>query len=200
MESRPKVRYVPPPDDALRDLARRICERTGHPEHAYDMGSFLILIARMQANAKNKEAEQAEQAAASQKEPEEQQKPAEPEKRTPLHGSAPVSISASKAHLNFSDLIRRASSGEEHFIVEKRGFPAVAIISKADYDDLMRERTQRKRGKQARLRRFRESARALGEEIEKRGLSEEEALAELEETRQRLFTARRDRKTPPRRT
>lgn len=200
MESRPKVRYVPPPDDALRDLARRICERTGHPEHAYDMGSFLILIARMQANAKNKEAEQAEQAAAGQKEPEEQQKPAEPKKRTPLHESTPVAISANKAHLSFSDVIRRASSGVEHFIVEKRGFPAVAIISKADYDDLMRERKQWKRGKQARLKRFRESAQALGEEIEKWGLSEEQALAELEETRQRLFDGRYVRKPRSRRT
>ena len=200
METPRKIILVPPEDKDLRDMARRFCEATGHPEHAWEFGNFLTICARIQANAKNREAEQAEKAASEQKEPEEQQQPAEPKKRTPLHESTPVAISASRVYSNFRDVIRRASSGEEHFIVEKRGFPAVAIISKADYDDLMRERTQRKRGKQARLKRFRESARALGEEIEKWGLSEEEALAELEETRQRLFDARHGRKSEPRRT
>lgn len=105
-----------------------------------------------------------------------------------LRKSIPVNIPATKAHRNFGDLIRRVFSGKEHFIVEKDGLPVVAIISMAEYEQLMKEREQH--DQQARLRQFTEAARAIGDEVAKTGLSEEELLATVEEVRQRLHDER----------
>ena len=48
--------------------------------------------------------------------------------------STPITIGATKIHRNFAEIIRRAYSGEEHFIVEKDGLPVVALISMAEYE------------------------------------------------------------------
>lgn len=97
--------------------------------------------------------------------------------------SMPVTIPATQAHRQFGDLLRRAFSGEEHFIVEKDGLPVVAIVSMAEYAELMKERDQREK----RLEQFRQLARDMGAEIERRGLSEEEVMAELEKDKQRVY-------------
>ena len=97
--------------------------------------------------------------------------------------SESVTIPATTAHRQFGDLIKRAFSGKEHFIVEKDGLPVVAIISMTEYEELMQERERREQ----RLKQFRTSARAIGEEIERIGLSEEEALAQLEQTREQTY-------------
>lgn len=48
---------------------------------------------------------------------------------------------------------------------------------------------------EARVRRFRESARRVGKAVEAAGLTEEEMMASLEETRQRLHEERHGRKS-----
>jgi prevent-host-death family protein len=53
--------------------------------------------------------------------------------------SQPVTIPATVAHRKFGELVRRAFSGKEHFIVEKDGLPVVAIISMTEYKQLMAE-------------------------------------------------------------
>lgn len=97
--------------------------------------------------------------------------------------SVPVAIPATMAHRQFGDLLRRAFSGKEHFIVEKDGLPVVAILSVAEYEELMRERERQ----QERLERFRAAARALGESYDQQGLSEDDVLALLEQTREQVF-------------
>jgi prevent-host-death family protein len=97
--------------------------------------------------------------------------------------SVPVTIPATTAHRQFGDLVRRAFSGKEHFIVEKDGLPVVAIISMAEYEELLREREARA----ARLKQFQSATRAIGEEYERRGLTEEEVLAQLEETKHEVY-------------
>lgn len=94
--------------------------------------------------------------------------------------STPVTIPATKAHRHFGDLIRRAFSGREHFIIEKDGLPVVAIISMPEYEVFMREQ-------QRRLKRFEEHARALGEEAEQRGITEEQLLHDLNETQGQVY-------------
>lgn len=101
--------------------------------------------------------------------------------------SMPITIPATIAHRQFGDLIKRAFSGREHFIVEKDGLPVVAILSMAEYQELMQERERLEQDKQERLKKFRKAARAIGEEIERQGLTEDEVMAKLEETRQRLY-------------
>jgi len=105
----------------------------------------------------------------------------------PKDKSMPVTINATTAHRQFGDLIKRAFSGKEHFIVEKEGLPVVAILSMTEYEELMKEREQFEQEKQRRLQRFETAARAIGKEIEKNGMTEEDMDALVEETRQRLF-------------
>jgi prevent-host-death family protein len=93
-----------------------------------------------------------------------------------------VVIPATQAHRNFGDLIKRAFSGREHFIVEKDGLPVVVIISMAEYESLM----QQKEAREERLKQFEHAARAIGGEIEARGLSEEEIETQVDHIRQRL--------------
>ena len=97
--------------------------------------------------------------------------------------SMPITIPATQAHRQFGDLVRRAFSGKEHFIVEKDGLPVVAILSMSEYEELMKERERR----EARLEHFRQLARDMGQEYERRGLTEEEVLAELEQTRDDVY-------------
>jgi prevent-host-death family protein len=100
--------------------------------------------------------------------------------------SMPVIIPATKAHRNFGDLVRRAFSGREHFIVEKDGLPVVAIISMTEYQELMKERERR----EERLKRFQQLARRVGEEVEAKGLTEADVEAVIEETREQLHQER----------
>jgi prevent-host-death family protein len=99
--------------------------------------------------------------------------------------STPVTIPATQAHRQFGDLVRRAFSGKEHFIVEKDGLPVVAILSMAEYEDLMKERERR----EERLKQFRKLARDMGQEYERRGLTEEDVLDELDRTREDIYQA-----------
>lgn len=101
--------------------------------------------------------------------------------------SLPITIPATTAHRQFGNLIKRVFSGNEHFIVEKDGLPVAAILSMAEYQELMQERQRHEQDKQERLKKFREATRAIGEAIERTGLTEDEVMAKLEETRQRLY-------------
>ena len=101
--------------------------------------------------------------------------------------SMPVTIPASFVHRKFSELIRRAFSGKEHFIVERDGLPVVAILSMPEYETLMKEREEHGRQKEKRVKQFQEAVRSIGEEIEQQGLTEEELDAKVEEVRQRLY-------------
>lgn len=94
-----------------------------------------------------------------------------------------VSISSTHVQRNFGDVVRRVYSGEEHFVVERDGLPVAAIISMAEYDELMKEIEQREK----RVQRFGEVAQALGKAVEESGLSEEEVMEKLEQAREELY-------------
>lgn len=100
--------------------------------------------------------------------------------------SMPVVIPATTAHRQFADLVRRAFAGKEHFIVEKDGLPVVAIVSMAEYEAWMHEREQQEQDREQRLKQFKAAARAIGQEVEKSGLSEEELMQQVEAVRQQL--------------
>lgn len=105
----------------------------------------------------------------------------------PAQKSMPVTIPATTAHRQFGNLIKRAFSGKEHFIVEKEGLPVVAIISMREYEELMNDREEQEQDKQRRVKQFEEAARAIGEEVERLGLTEEQVMELLEKTRQEVF-------------
>ncbi|GEM_PF-1591775 len=93
-------------------------------------------------------------------------------------------IEAVQAQHNFDDLFQRASQGEL-VIVEKEGSPAVAMISIAEYETLIQRREQAEQ--EERLRRFEQAARAIGEEVERLGITEEQMMEELEKTREEVY-------------
>lgn len=103
--------------------------------------------------------------------------------------SMPVTISSTDAQRQFGQVVRRTFSGREHFIVERDGLPVMVIISMSEYAQLMEQR-ERDQDRQDRLREFREATRAMGEDVEAQGLTEEDTEAKVEEVRQRLFEER----------
>lgn len=94
-------------------------------------------------------------------------------------------VPATEVRRKFGDVIRRAFSGKEHVIVEKDGLPVVAIISIAEYQELMEERENNIQ-REARLRQFDEAARSTAEAIAKTGLSDEELETQFEAARKRF--------------
>lgn len=94
-----------------------------------------------------------------------------------------VTLRSTDVQRNFREVVNRAGSGHEHIIVERNGLPVIVMISLAEYQLLMREREQR----EDRLKKFEATARRIGQEIERRGLSEEEVLAQLEDTQQHTY-------------
>lgn len=106
--------------------------------------------------------------------------------------SPEVKLSAPEAQQSFSELIERVSTSHERFIVEKDGQPVMAMLSMQEYVALMQEAEAHQHEKAEaekadRVRRFREFARAAGAEYERLGISEEQALEMLEESKAEVY-------------
>ena len=97
-----------------------------------------------------------------------------------------VTLRSTEVQRNFREVVNRAGSGHEHIVVERDGLPVIVMLSVAEYTLLIREHEQR----QERLKQFEATARRIGEEIERSGLSEEEILSQLEETQRQVYDER----------
>ena len=90
-------------------------------------------------------------------------------------------ITATEVRRNFSAVVRRLRKRREHTVIQSSGVPVAVLLPIPEYERLMaRER----------LAALNEFARALGEEVERRGLTEEELLADLENTKREVAEAR----------
>ena len=89
-----------------------------------------------------------------------------------------VAIKASEGHRAFGKLLKRVYRSDEHLIVERDGFPVAVLMSYQEYQKLLRERA---------LAAHREMVRELGEQAERQGLTEEELMAQLEETKREVY-------------
>ncbi|MCX6027789.1 MAG: type II toxin-antitoxin system Phd/YefM family antitoxin [Chloroflexi bacterium] len=87
-------------------------------------------------------------------------------------------ITATDMRRNFGALVNRLRTSHEHTIIESSGAPVAVLLSVAEYQDLLTERQ---------LAAFNDFARSLGKEVEKRGLTEDQLLADLEETKREVF-------------
>jgi prevent-host-death family protein len=94
-----------------------------------------------------------------------------------------VTLRSTDVQRNFRAVVNQAAAGHEHIIVERDGLPVIVMLSMAEYQLLMRERELRAE----RLKKFEASARRIGQAIERQGLSEEEVMAQLEETKQEVY-------------
>src|SRR5947209_15373172 len=89
-----------------------------------------------------------------------------------------VVIKASEGHRGFGKLLKRVYRSNEHLIVERDGFPVAVLLSYEEYERLSRERATAA---------FDAFSRALGREIEQQGVTEEDLLGELEETKREVY-------------
>jgi prevent-host-death family protein len=90
-------------------------------------------------------------------------------------------ITATEMRRNFSAVIRRIRRRREHTIIQSSGESVAVLLPMAEYERLM---------KSERLAALDDLTRNLGREVEKRGLSEEELMAELEQTKRQVFEER----------
>lgn len=79
---------------------------------------------------------------------------------------------------NLNAVIQQIRRRREHAIIEKSGSPVAVLLSVAEYEQLLRYK---------RLAMFDRLTREFGEEVERRSLSEEELMAELEDTKREVF-------------
>jgi len=89
-----------------------------------------------------------------------------------------VVIKASEGHRAFGKLLKRVYRSDEHLIVERSGFPVAVLMSYQEYQKLRRQRA---------VEAFERFSRSLGREIEKRGLTEDQLLEDLEGSRREVF-------------
>ena len=89
-----------------------------------------------------------------------------------------VVIKASEGHRAFGKLLRRVYRSDDRLIVERDGFPVAVLMSYQEYEKMRREQA---------LEAFERFSRPLGREIEEQGLTQEQLLAELKESRQEVF-------------
>ncbi len=87
-------------------------------------------------------------------------------------------ITATEMRRNFSAVVRRLRKRHEHAIIQSSGAPIAVLLSVAEYEQLLRYK---------RLMVFDKFTREFGQEVERRGLSEEQLMAELEETKREVF-------------
>ncbi|HLB46501.1 MAG TPA: type II toxin-antitoxin system Phd/YefM family antitoxin [Anaerolineales bacterium] len=92
--------------------------------------------------------------------------------------SDPRVITATEIRRNFSAVIRRLRKRREHAIIQSSGAPVAVLLPIAEYEQLLRYK---------RLMLFDKFTREFGQEVERRGLSEAELMAELEETKREVF-------------
>ena len=90
-------------------------------------------------------------------------------------------IGATEARKNLSRLLNQVHRREEHLVVEKLGIPVAAVISMQDYEQYQRFLAQRM---------LKELGRKVGAEAERQGLTDEQLLEELDQTRREGFEER----------
>ncbi len=87
-------------------------------------------------------------------------------------------ITATEMRRNFAAVVRRLRRRREHTIIQSSGTPVAVLLPIAEYEQLLRYK---------RLVVFDKFTRELGQEVERRGLTEEELMNELEETKREVF-------------
>lgn len=94
------------------------------------------------------------------------------------HKISQTVVRMTQLHRQLGQVIRKVARSDEHFVVEKGGLPVAVLLSMNEYERLVRYQ---------KLKDFERHARAIGEEVQRQGLTEEEVEAKVEEVRERLY-------------
>ncbi len=92
-----------------------------------------------------------------------------------------ATIKATELQRASGKILKRAAIGGEHLVVERDGYPVAVMMSYQEYEQLMQERAAAV---------HRDLVIALGQEAERQGLTEEQLMAELEESKRTVFEKR----------
>lgn len=95
--------------------------------------------------------------------------------------SRQVVVTATEGHRSFGALLKRVFRSDEHLVVERDGFPVAVVMSYDEYERIT--------GRRARAA-FERFSQALGEEVARQGLTEDQVLASVKETRKELYEER----------
>jgi prevent-host-death family protein len=87
-------------------------------------------------------------------------------------------IPATKARVHFGEILKRVHSGRERFIVEKDGLAVAAILGREDYEEYRRLLA---------LQELEELNKTVNREMQVKGITEEQSLADLETTKKQVF-------------
>jgi prevent-host-death family protein len=87
-------------------------------------------------------------------------------------------ITATEIRRNFNTIIEWLHQHHEHAIIQQSGTPVAVLLPIAEYEQFLRYKRRMI---------FDQFTRDLGQEVEERGLSEEELMNELEETKREVF-------------
>lgn len=87
-------------------------------------------------------------------------------------------INASELHRAAGKVLKRVALQAEHLVVERDGYPVAVLLSYPEYEELMHLRA---------LAMHKDLVRVLGQEAERRGLSEEQLSTELEEDKREVY-------------
>ncbi|MBI3912795.1 MAG: type II toxin-antitoxin system Phd/YefM family antitoxin [Chloroflexi bacterium] len=88
-------------------------------------------------------------------------------------------ISATEMRRNFGAIVKRLGKRREHAVIQSGGATVAVLLPVAEYEQLIAH----KRRKIV----FRDFARQLGREVEKRGMGEEQFADDLEKTKRKIF-------------
>jgi prevent-host-death family protein len=94
-----------------------------------------------------------------------------------------VPMSSTNVQRQFGEVLRRVHSGEEHIVVQQNGLPLAVMISISEYDELMKERERR----EEREKRAEALSRKFSEEANRRGITEEQLLDSLQDTKHEVY-------------
>lgn len=90
-------------------------------------------------------------------------------------------VTATEVRRNFSAVVRKLRKGRNHAVIQSSGTPVAVLLPISEYEQFLRYE---------RLVVFDRFAREFGQEVERRGLSEEKLMADLEETKREVFRER----------
>ncbi len=97
---------------------------------------------------------------------------------------------ATQARVHFGEVLKRVHSGQERVRIEKDGLPVAWILGDAEMQRLDRLEA---------LAEFQELSKAIGRELQAKEVTEEQGLAQLEETQRQVFEEQYGRKLETRR-
>lgn len=103
----------------------------------------------------------------------------------------PKTIAATQARIHFGELLKRVYKDGEHLTIEKDGLPIATLLSHAEYEQLRRS---------AALGELEELNRAANRAAQAQGLTEEQALADLQQIKKEVYEERYGHAHRPRRS